>query len=301
MPIRCSLIGNPKAGDGDAVSRATHAFRATPALTMAGEPIDLLTAPNAAEAVRTALQDEPDIIAVAGGDGTIRAVAKAAMEAARYMPLVPLPGGTMNLLPRLIYGERTLEEAITALAMGRPGWLPGGLARGVAGTEPFLVAILFGYPSVAAQAREAVRTDGLAAAVTVAEAGADIYARSGEESLRLQLGDEQPTAASAFAASPYPLEILHGDLAAIEIPAAPRAFDVARISGAEPLARLRLAGTVVSGDWLDDPLVERRPARSLSVSGYGAQSALLDGEQISFDEQIDIRFEARLLKVLRPE
>ena len=44
-----------------------------------------------------------EVLIVLGGDGTIRTAAEACSEEGPY--LIPLPGGTMNMLPRALYGE----------------------------------------------------------------------------------------------------------------------------------------------------------------------------------------------------
>src|SRR5438105_416629 len=45
---------------------------------------------------------KPEVFVVLGGDGTIRTAAEACHRHGGY--LIPLPGGTMNMLPRALYG-----------------------------------------------------------------------------------------------------------------------------------------------------------------------------------------------------
>ena len=57
-----------------------------------------------AQAVRTAVDASPDLVIVLAGDGTARLAAHLCGEDG---PIVaPRPGGTMNMLPRAIYGDR---------------------------------------------------------------------------------------------------------------------------------------------------------------------------------------------------
>ena len=49
-----------------------------------------------------------EVLIVLGGDGTIRTAAEVCAEKGPY--LIPLPGGTMNMLPRALYGDVTWEE-----------------------------------------------------------------------------------------------------------------------------------------------------------------------------------------------
>ena len=51
-----------------------------------------------------------EVLIVLGGDGTIRTAAEACAEKGSY--LIPLPGGTMNMLPRALYGNVSWEEAL---------------------------------------------------------------------------------------------------------------------------------------------------------------------------------------------
>ena len=71
---------------------------------------------------------KPNMLVVLGGDGTIRTAAEACTGTDTY--LLPLPGGTLNMLPRALYGEVswqdalriTLTEPLTkALSAGRYG------------------------------------------------------------------------------------------------------------------------------------------------------------------------------------
>jgi hypothetical protein len=51
-----------------------------------------------------------DVPIVLGGDGTIRTATEACAEKGSY--LIPLPGGTMNMLSRGLYGDVAWEEAL---------------------------------------------------------------------------------------------------------------------------------------------------------------------------------------------
>src|SRR5690606_693516 len=95
---------------------------------------------------------EFDVIIVLGGDGTARAAAELAPR--EGPPLVLLPGGTLNVLPRALYGELDWPEALkAALERGGVRRLPMALAN----DKPFYVAAMFGNTALFARAREAVR------------------------------------------------------------------------------------------------------------------------------------------------
>ena len=51
-----------------------------------------------------------EVLIVLGGDGTIRTAAEVCAEKGPY--LIPLPGGTMNMLSRALYGDVAWEESL---------------------------------------------------------------------------------------------------------------------------------------------------------------------------------------------
>ncbi|MFN3230262.1 MAG: diacylglycerol/lipid kinase family protein [Asticcacaulis sp.] len=103
------------------------------------------------EAIKGALAIQPDMLLTAGGDGTIRSVAQFTAE--RQIPLIPLPGGTMNVTPQRVFGKRTLMEALAGLseAQVRP------LSAGRVGDQIFLAAAAIGPWVRLADIRESIR------------------------------------------------------------------------------------------------------------------------------------------------
>lgn len=94
-----------------------------------------------------------DGIAIAGGDGTIQAVACMAHRNGAKCPLLPLPLGTANMLVHRLYGHRSASEMLDTVGDTRVKPFRPGLA----GEEIFLVAAALGFPSTVARAREMVR------------------------------------------------------------------------------------------------------------------------------------------------
>ena len=58
-----------------------------------------------------AARQKLEVLVVLGGDGTIRHAAEACAAQGRY--LIPLPGGTMNILARALYGNRSWQDPAT--------------------------------------------------------------------------------------------------------------------------------------------------------------------------------------------
>src|SRR5438132_6453225 len=100
-----------------------------------------------AEAARHKLE----VLIVLGGDGTIRTAAEACAERGSY--LIPLPGGTMNMLPRALYGDIPWEEALrNTLADPSVKALSGGRIA----DKQFFVAAILGAPSLWVELRQSM-------------------------------------------------------------------------------------------------------------------------------------------------
>src|ERR1700722_16448319 len=103
-------------------------------------------------ALGAAVAAKPDLLVGLAGDGS------AALAAQLCGPdgpvLAPLPGGTMNMLPHALYGQRLWPQALEdALRHGRVVDVSGGEASGRA----FHVAAILGEPALWAEVREAMR------------------------------------------------------------------------------------------------------------------------------------------------
>ncbi|HEX2357945.1 MAG TPA: diacylglycerol kinase family protein [Micromonosporaceae bacterium] len=129
------LVMNPRSGGGK-VAR----FRLVERATAAGARVRL-TGPNqdAAALARAAVADGAGVLGVAGGDGTVSAVAAVASRA--QLPLVVIPAGTRNHFARdLGLDIRNPASALSALRAG-------GLAQvdlGRVGPRVFVNNVSFG-------------------------------------------------------------------------------------------------------------------------------------------------------------
>lgn len=103
-----------------------------------------------------------EAIAVWGGDGTICAVLQSADG---KVPVLVLPGGTMNLLPKRLHdGELDWKKVVNSvLANPQPTWISAGEVDG----QRFYVAALFGQLTHIGASREAVREGSILEAVSI--------------------------------------------------------------------------------------------------------------------------------------
>lgn len=103
-----------------------------------------------------------EAIAVWGGDGTICAVLQTANG---NVPVLVLPGGTMNLLPKRLHNDELDWKKIVhgVLANPKPSWISAGEVDG----QRFYVAALFGQLTHIGASREAVREGAILQAVSI--------------------------------------------------------------------------------------------------------------------------------------
>lgn len=105
-----TLVVNPRSGGGRAGEVAEQVRAALPAVTV----VELGPDDDVAEAVRRAA-DSAEVLAIAGGDGSVAAAAGVAVE--RDLPLAVFPGGTLNHFAKDIGCDTTAKTA-RAIAEG---------------------------------------------------------------------------------------------------------------------------------------------------------------------------------------
>lgn len=221
-----------------------------------------------------------DAIIVLGGDGTARYAADLAPR--NGPPLILLPGGTLNILPKALYGELAWPEAIKAvLEHGVERRLPVGLANG----EKFYVAGLFGPTTLLALARESVREGKpLKAFQRLRHAlnrsfSRSIRARSGSGKMRKAEGIGVLLPSFSGGIESDHLEWVRLD--------AKHLLDLARVS-------LR----AITAGWRKDSTVEISECKTGDIYAAGIIPATLDGEPRTFLSYVRITFNEHGPKVL---
>jgi diacylglycerol kinase family enzyme len=214
-----------------------------------------------------------DFVVVLGGDGTARAVAASAPSDAP--PLILLPGGTLNILPKALYGELAWQEALdAALIRGEVKRLIAGKAN----DELFFIAALFGAPSLLARVREAARSG----AVLEAWLRFRHYMkRSFSKKIEGRPDDKPMRRAEAISVlcPPFSGEIVGEDL------------EWVRINPGTILDMLRMSMRALGGPgWRDDADVHTRRCKRGEVRGQGVIPAVLDGEPHTFLSRVRISY-----------
>jgi diacylglycerol kinase family enzyme len=119
---------------------------------LGSDTVDVVSVPPAAlqEAVRRAAEGRPQVLGIAGGDGSLHAAA--AILAGSGITLAVVPTGTLNHFAQRV-GIRSIDDAAQALRNGRITRLPVGTA----GDHIFLNTLTFGEYSRIVRIRERFR------------------------------------------------------------------------------------------------------------------------------------------------
>ncbi len=234
--------------------------------------------------LREALDAGPDLLAIVAGDGTARAGAEMAGPDG---PLVaPLPGGTMNMLPGALYGDRDWKSALTAI-------LADGVAKPVAGGEiegqRFYVAAILGSPALWARARESARKGRIRQALVRAQrALRDAF--SGRLRFSLDGGARRKTGAL----------VLMTPLVSKALDEADGCLEAAALDPSNALEVFRLGLYAAQGDWRADPAVDAGRCRRGRAWAAGRIPAVLDGEPTTLTAVSDFRFLPAAFRALVP-
>lgn len=243
---------------------------------------------NVDAALSLAVEAKPDLLVVLAGDGTARAAAALCGPAGPLM--IPLPGGTMNLLPRALYGAVGWQQALAdALTAGVPRTVGGGEIGG----RPFYVAAIMGSPALWAPAREAARRRRLGQALQRAR-----LALRGLFTARLRFSlDGQSGRAEALTLMCPLVSKAMTDETALEAAAIDpsQAGELVRI-GLRTLA-VELFGAR-AGDWRDDPAVSISQCHTGRVWARAAIPAILDGEPHLLPRQVKVKFVQNAFRAL---
>lgn len=238
--------------------------------------------------VQAALDARPDALFVLAGDGTAGTIAS---RAGPHGPLVaPLPGGTMNMLPRALYGTADWRAALkTALEEGAAQCVAGGEVSDGQVRRAFYCAAILGSPALWAPAREAVREAKFGLAWAYARRA---LKRAFTGRLRFSLDGKADRRAEALV---------------LISPMISRAMDehtgleAAAMNPSDALQAFRLAAHAVFDDWRQDPAVTTRAIQQATVRARSRIPAVIDGEPILLRHEARVRFIREAFRALAPD
>jgi diacylglycerol kinase family enzyme len=233
-----------------------------------------------AEAARHKL----DVLIVLGGDGTIRTAAEACAQDG--LCLIPLPGGTMNILPRALYGDVSWEDALkNTLTAPSVKVLSGGRVA----DKQFFIAAILGAPSLWAEPRESIREGDIPAAI---EKGRVAFQKMFERKMRYLISGDIKGEAEAVA--------LICPLISEEMSDSEQALEAAVVDVENAAEVIGLVTAAAFGKWRHDRNILLTKTKRVGVQSSKDIPAILDGERVNLGRSVEIDFVSKAVNVLVP-
>lgn len=237
--------------------------------------------------IQAALDEKPDVLFVLAGDGTAGTIAS---RAGPDGPLVaPLPGGTMNMLPKALYGTADWKAALKlALEEGAPQCVAGGEVSDGQVSRVFYCAAILGSPALWAPAREAVRDGKLKLALMYARRA---LRRAFSGKMRYSLDGRSPRRAEALVLISPMISKAMDDHTGLE---------AAAMNPSDAAQAFRLAAHAVFSDWRQDPAVTTKAIQRATVGARSRIPAVVDGEPILLAHEARVKFIRNAFQALAP-
>lgn len=228
-------------------------------------------------------------LGVAGGDGTVNAVAEAALR--HNVPLLVVPSGTLNHFARDL-GVESVEEAIEAVRSGELVAVDVGMIDG----SPFLNTASFGSYAALVDARESLEERigkwpaVLVALVRVLWRGQPVAAEIDGRRVKVWLIFIGNCRYQPEGLAPGWRERLDDGL-----------LDVRLVDGSSPFSRARLLLAVFTGRLARCPVYARSVVTSLRIHSLeGPLRLARDGETFDGGTDVIVRKHPTRLRVFRP-
>jgi diacylglycerol kinase family enzyme len=231
-----------------------------------------------------AATQELKILIVLGGDGTIRTAAEACKKTGTY--LLPLPGGTLNMLPRALYGEASWQNALKdTLADPTIKVLSGGRV----GEELFFVAAVVGAPGLWMEAREAMREGDILDAV---HKGGIAFEAMFDTTIQYFISPEVSGEAEVVT--------VICPLVSEQMSDSEQTLEAATIAVENVAEVLGLATAAAFGKWRENKRVSLSKTQRVAVQSSGDIPLFLDGERVKAGKKAEITFVPGAVSVIVP-
>jgi diacylglycerol kinase family enzyme len=227
---------------------------------------------------------KPEVLVVLGGDGTIRTAAEVCIKTGIY--LIPLPGGTLNVLPRALYGDSSWQEALTD-TLANP--LTRELSGGRIGDKIFFVAAVVGAPGLWMEAREAIREGEILNAVR--KAGVAVEAMF---DTNIQYFISQKVSGEAEVVA------VNCPLVSEQLSDSEQTLEAAAIDVENATELLGLATAAAFGKWRHHESVTLTKTHLVTVRSKKDIPLFLDGERVKVGNEAEISFAPRAVNVIVP-
>jgi diacylglycerol kinase family enzyme len=225
-----------------------------------------------------------DVLIVLGGDGTIGTAAEACARENLY--LIPLPGGTMNMLPRALYGEVRWEDALQNTLTAPSAKL---LSGGRIADKRFFIAAILGAPTLWVEPRESIREGNIVDAI---QKGGVAFKRMFERKVQYFISEEIKGEAEAVA--------LICPLISEEMSDSDQALEAAVVDVENAAEAIGLVTATAFGKWRHDRNILLTKTRRVGVQSSKDIPAILDGERVNLGRSAEIDFVSKAVNVLVP-
>ena len=233
-----------------------------------------------AEAATQQLQ----LFVVLGGDGTIRTAAEACSSAGTH--LIPLPGGTMNMLPRALYGDASWQDALRN-TLANPAIKV--LSAGRVGDNLFFVAAVIGAPALWVETRESIREGDVRAAV-----------KKGVAALQTMFDSKVQYSISPEISGEAEVVGVICPVISEEMVDSEQALEAAVINVENAAELIGLATVAAFGQWRADKRVTLSKTQRVTVQSTKQIPLFLDGERVRVGNKVEICFVPRAVTVIVP-
>ncbi len=225
-----------------------------------------------------------DVLIVLGGDGTIRTAAGACSR--RGMYLLPLPGGTMNMLPRALYGDVSWKNALkNTLAHPVTKVLSGGRVE----DNQFFVAAIVGVPALWAETRESIREGDIVDAI---KTGAVAFQGMFATKIQYSISSETKGEAEVIA--------VICPLISEQMSESEQALEAAVINLENAAELIRFATAAAVGKWRGGGNISLSKTTRVTVQSTTDIPIFLDGERVKIGKKAEITFVPQAVNVIVP-
>jgi len=225
-----------------------------------------------------------EVLIVLGGDGTIRTAAEACSR--RGTHLLPLPGGTMNMLPRALYGDVSWENALkNTLADPVTKVLSGGRVE----DNQFFVAAIVGAPALWVEALESIREGDI---VDTIKTGTFAFQEMFDTKVQYFISSETNGEAEVVAVI---CPLISEQMAESE-----QALEAAVINVENAVELIGLATAAAVGKWRDTQRITVSKTTRVAVQSSKDIPIFLDGERVKVGKKAEISFVPSAVNVIVP-
>jgi diacylglycerol kinase family enzyme len=225
-----------------------------------------------------------EVLVVLGGDGTIRTAAEACTGTDTY--LLPLPGGTLNMLPRALYGHASWQNALKdTLANPAIKVLSGGRVA----DNLFFVAAVVGAPGLWMEAREAMREGDILDAV---HKGGIAFEAMFDTTIQYFISPEVSGEAEVVT--------VICPLVSEQMSDSEQTLEAAAIAAANAAEVLGLATAAAFGKWRENKRVTLSKTDRVTVKSSSDIPLFLDGERANVGKNTEITFVPKAVNVIVP-